>query len=251
MRNVPLSDYDSLPIDVLPVGTDYPPDHLLDRHAHRRAQLLYGATGIMRVETDDGSWTVPTHRAVLIPARTPHEVRMLDVTTWSLYIEPAAVPWWPTTCTVIDVSGLLRELLREANDFSADYDVTSRDGDVIRLVLAELQRVTPLPLSITLPRAEPFRALCRSYLSEPDVTVTTTDWARTALLSTRSFDRQFRRATGTSPAQWRARARLFASLPLLGRTSITDIAGRLGYSSPAAFTAAFTRTFGVPPSSFR
>ncbi|WP_217637559.1 cupin domain-containing protein, partial [Curtobacterium sp. MMLR14_014] len=86
VRNVSVADFDGLPVDVLPIGTDYPPDHLLARHEHRRAQLLYGASGVMLVETDEGSWTVPTDRAVLIPAGVAHEVRMLDVTTWSLYI---------------------------------------------------------------------------------------------------------------------------------------------------------------------
>ncbi|MCC8907848.1 AraC family ligand binding domain-containing protein [Curtobacterium sp. GD1] len=115
MRNVSVADFDGLPVDVLPIGTDYPPDHLLARHEHRRAQLLYGASGVMLVETDEGSWTVPTDRAVLIPAGVAHEVRMLDVTTWSLYVEPDAVPWWPTVCTVVEVGPLLREVLRAAN----------------------------------------------------------------------------------------------------------------------------------------
>ncbi|WP_022883183.1 AraC family ligand binding domain-containing protein [Gryllotalpicola ginsengisoli] len=79
-------------MDVLPVGTDYPPDHLLARHEHRCAQLLYGRSGTMLVATDDGSWTVPVDRAVLIPPGVAHEVRFLDVTTWSLYIEPDAAP---------------------------------------------------------------------------------------------------------------------------------------------------------------
>ena len=250
MRNVLLADYDTLPVEVLPIGTDYPTDHLLPHHSHRRAQLLYGATGIMQVETLDGSWTIPTNRAVLIPAQTSHEVRMLDVTTWSLYIEPSAVPWWPASCTVVEVEPLLRELLREANDFDADYDAAGRDGTVVHLILEELQRVSPLPLSVTLPRAEPFRSLCTEYLARPDVAVTTVDWARASLMSVRTFDRRFRQAAGMSPSSWRTRARLLASLPLLRRMPVTRVAGRLGYSSPASFTAAFTRTFGVPPSSF-
>ncbi|WAA65570.1 AraC family transcriptional regulator [Microbacterium oxydans] len=250
MRNVRLERYDGLPVDVLPIGTDYPPDHLLAHHAHRRAQLLYGATGIMQVETLDGSWTIPTNRAVLIPPQTSHQVRMRDVTTWSLYIEPSAVPWWPASCTVIEVEPLLRELLREANDFDAGYDASGRDGAVVQLILQELQRVTPLPLSVSLPRAEPFRSLCTEYLGRPDVALTNVDWARAAMMSTRNFDRRFREATGMSPSMWRTRARLLASITLLRRMPVAQVAGDLGYASPASFTAAFTRTFGAPPSSF-
>ncbi|MDT0410004.1 MULTISPECIES: AraC family transcriptional regulator [Streptomyces] len=248
MRNVPLDALDHLPVDVLPLGTDYPPDHLLARHTHRRAQLLHGASGVMRLETEEGAWTVPVDRAVCIPPGTPHEVHMRGVTTWSLYIEPDAVPWWPTSCTVIEVGPLLRELLRAANDLGADYDTAGRDGALIGLLLHELRRTAPAPFVVSLPREEPFRALCRAYLAAPDAALTNTDWARAAAMSPRTFDRRFHALTGTSPATWRARARLLAALPLLPAHSVTSVAARLGYSSPAAFTAAFTRAFGAPPS---
>ncbi|MEU6387895.1 helix-turn-helix transcriptional regulator [Streptomyces sp. NPDC046939] len=251
MRNTSVDAYDHLPVDVLPIGTAYPPDHLLRRHTHRRAQLLYGASGTMQVETDEGAWTVPTDRAVMIPPHVAHEVRMVGVTTWSLYIEPDAVPWWPVTCTVIEVGPLLRELLRAANDLDADYDTAGRDGALVRLALHELRRTAPVPFAISLPRDEPFRTLCRAYLAAPDASLTTAEWARAAAMSTRTFDRRFRTLTGTSPATWRARARLLASLPLLPALSVTEVAGRLGYASPAAFTAAFSRAFGAPPSRFR
>ncbi|MEU1985554.1 helix-turn-helix transcriptional regulator [Nocardia sp. NPDC019395] len=250
MRNVSIDALDHLPVDVLPVGTDYPPDFLLARHRHRRAQLLYGASGVMQVVTDDGSWTVPTDRAVLIPPGVGHEVLMLGVTTWSLYIEPDAVPWWPAVCTAVEVGPLLRELLRAANELADDYDVVGRDGRLVRLVLDELQRVAPAPFSISLPREEPFRSLCRDYLARPDLAVTNTTWARAVSMSSRTFDRRFRAVTGTGPAMWRSRARLLASLPLLQAHTVTEVAGALGYASPAAFTAAFTRAFGASPSRF-
>ncbi|WSU38890.1 AraC family transcriptional regulator [Streptomyces gougerotii] len=53
-------------------------------------------------------------------------------------------------------------------------------------------------------------------------------------------------ASYTSPAE----SRLLAAVPLLRTRSVTEVSGRLGYASPAAFTAAFTRTFGTPPSRF-
>lgn len=250
MRNLRLDDVDHLPIDVLPIGTKYPPGHLLPRHTHRRAQLLYGASGVMQVETDDGSWTVPTDRAVLIPPGVAHQVLMDDVATWSLYIEPDAVPWWPSRCMVAEVAPLLRELLRAANGLAPDYDVAGRDGAVVRLALHELRRLTPLALSVSLPHDEPFRSLCRTYLAAPDLAVTNETWAQAASRSSRTFDRQFRAQTGISSAAWRARARLLAGLRLLPASTVTEVSARLGYASPAAFTAAFTRAFGAPPSRF-
>ncbi|MFB8749089.1 helix-turn-helix domain-containing protein [Streptomyces parvulus] len=107
-----------------------------------------------------------------------------------------------------------------------------------------------VPFAISLPSEESFRVLCRAYLTAPDAALTNTDWASSAATSTRTFDRRFRELTGTSPATWRTRARLLASLLLLATESVTMVAGRLGYASPAAFIAAFSRAFGAPPSRF-
>ncbi|MFD8025008.1 AraC family transcriptional regulator [Streptomyces lavendulae] len=251
MRNVPLARVDHLPAEVLPIATDYPPDTLLAWHEHRRAQFLYAATGTMLVETDDGAWTVPGERAVLIPPRTRHRVRMLDTQTSSLYIEPSAAPWWPTACRVVEVPPLLRELLLAAADLDADYPADPRGSAVVALILLETAALSEVPLHVPLPHDQPFSRLCRDYLAHPDLAVTNTDWARTAAMSERVFTRRFRQLTGASPAAWRSRARLLASIPLLRHRTVTEVATLLGYASPAAFSYAFARAFGVPPSSMR
>ncbi|MFD7064734.1 AraC family transcriptional regulator [Streptomyces sp. NPDC059906] len=250
MKNVPLADVDHVDRAVLPIGTDYPPGHVLDWHEHRRAQFLYGATGVMVVDTGEGTWTVPPERAVLIPAGTRHRVRMLGVSTRSLYIEPAAVPWWPGTCTVVDVPPLLRELLLTAVEFEADYSLSGRAGSVADLLLHEIAARAPLPFHVRIPAAADLAALCRAYLAAPDVGISNAVWAARTNMSERAFTRRFRAQTGDSPAVWRGRARLLAAVPLLRTGSVSEVAGRLGYASPAAFTAAFTRTLGIPPSRF-
>ncbi|MGY0021764.1 AraC family transcriptional regulator [Streptomyces sp. YJ-C3] len=250
MKNVPLADVDHVDRAVLPIGTDYPPGHVLDWHEHRRAQFLYGATGVMIVDTAEGTWTVPPERAVLIPAVTRHRVRMLGVSTRSLYIEPAAVPWWPATCTVVDVPPLLRELLLTAVEFEPDYSLSGRTGSIAALLLHEISERTPLPFHVAIPASADLARLCRAYLAAPDAGVTNAAWAASTAMSERAFTRRFRTETGDSPAVWRSRARLLAAVPLLRTTSVTEAGTRLGYASPAAFTAAFTRTFGTPPSRF-
>ncbi|MEU0671470.1 helix-turn-helix transcriptional regulator [Streptomyces sp. NPDC006172] len=250
MRNVSLDAVDHVKRDVLPIGTDYPPGHLLDWHEHRRAQFLYGATGVMVVDTVAGTWTVPPERAVLIPAATQHQVRMLGVSTRSLYIEPDVVPWWPATCTVVDVPPLLRELLLSATEFEADYSLSGREGCIAALLLHEIAARTPLPFHVALPPSTDLAELCREYLAAPDVSITNAVWAGRTARSERAFTRRFRAETGVSPAVWRARARLLAAVPLLRSASVTQVSGRLGYASPAAFTTAFTRAFGLPPSRF-
>lgn len=251
MRNIPVATLEDLPRDVLAIGTDYPDGYAQARHRHRRAQFLYAATGVMEVDTDDGAWTVPTDRGVLIPPGVPHGVRYSGVSTRSLYIEPAAAPWWPSRCTVVDVTPLLRELLLAAVDLEAEYDEAGRDGAIASLLLHEIAALAPLPLHVPLPADPEVRALCRDYLAAPDVAVDNATWAERCGLSERAFTARFRASTGTSPAVWRRRARLLAALPVLRTATVTETAGLLGYATPAAFTAAFTAEFGTPPSRFR
>ncbi|NGE23877.1 AraC family transcriptional regulator, partial [Klebsiella pneumoniae] len=122
MRNIPLKSVDNIARDVIALGTDYLPDTLLEYHAHRRAQFLYPATGLIEVSTADGEWVIPPSCGVWIPEQVAHETRMLNVSTRSLYIEPAAKPRHTVSCEVVSVSPLLRQLLLEAVDIPAEYD---------------------------------------------------------------------------------------------------------------------------------
>lgn len=58
MRNISINQLDDTPRTVVAIGTDYSHGHLLPFHTHRRAQLLYGATGVMQVSTQNGNWVV-------------------------------------------------------------------------------------------------------------------------------------------------------------------------------------------------
>lgn len=252
MRNVALDDVDHLDRAVLAIGTDYPPQHLLRFHRHRRAQFLYGATGIMRVETNDASWTVPSHRAVLIPSNTEHQVLMEDVSTRSLYLEPAAVPWFPTRCQVVDVSPLLQTLLLAAVELPAAYEQRGRDGALIELILHEIQSVTPLPLDLPMPRRDDLRALCRRFASAPSVRELPGQWAAKLGISARTFNRMFRAETGLTFQQWRQRACVLHAIRLLSEgMTVTRTATTLGYDNPPAFTAMFVKHIGKQPKSFR
>jgi AraC-like DNA-binding protein len=65
--------------------------------------------------------------------------------------------------------------------------------------------------------------------------------------------RSFRRETGATPAAYLRERRLQEAHLLLqsGRWSVGEIAQRVGYTNLAAFTVAFGRRFGVPPSEAR
>ncbi|KZM72504.1 helix-turn-helix transcriptional regulator [Nocardia terpenica] len=251
MRNVPISEVEGIDRPVLSIRMDYPPGHLLPAHRHRRAQFLYGATGLMRVETVHGSWTVPPRRAVLIPPGVEHRVLMDEVSTCSLYLEPSAVPWYPDRCRVVAVSPLLRELLIAAVDLPPEYDRHGRDGALVDLILYEIRTLTPLPFDLPLPAHPGLRRRCEEFQSAPTIRSLPAAWAADLGIAPRTFTRLFQRQTGLTFQQWRRRACLLHAVRLLsaGR-GVTQVAAALGYDTPAAFTAMFRTQLGRTPSSF-
>src|SRR5690606_1131005 len=95
-----VSDVDDGPGRLVAHPRECPPDHVIDWHAHKRAQLLYAVSGVMRVATDAGVWIVPPQRAVWIPPGIEHQVQAqgTPLSMRSLYIRPDALAGLPDTC---------------------------------------------------------------------------------------------------------------------------------------------------------
>lgn len=72
-------------------------------------------------------------------------------------------------------------------------------------------------------------------------------------MSRSRFAERFSDLVGDGPMGYLADWRLQQALALLAkpRASVQEIAAKVGYQSPAAFTRAFTQKFGAPPSEFR
>src|SRR5678816_1829780 len=74
------------------LSTTYSSGYVLHPHTHPAHQLLFASSGAMTVTGDRTSWMIPPGRAVLIPAGTPHSIRMWgEVAMRSLYF-PVGTP---------------------------------------------------------------------------------------------------------------------------------------------------------------
>lgn len=234
---------------LLALGTNYINGHVIGAHHHRRHQLLFGAEGTVIVTTSAGSWMIPPHQGVWIPAGTDHAVRMLGkVQMRSLYLEPDAISGMPEDCVVVKIPAFMQGLMREALDLPPDYEEGSRGNALMELLMHELRRLPALPLGLILPRHEALQALCRKFLAAPTPHATIDEWAASLGMSRRAFTRLFRQETGQSFAAWRQQACLHAALPRLAAgEQVTSVALELGYDNPASFTTMFKKLLGVPP----
>jgi AraC-like DNA-binding protein len=249
VRNTQIEYYDETPRPVVAVGNEFPDGHQIAPHRHRRAQLLYGATGVLLVRTEQGAWVVPPERAVWIPAGVRHDVNMMGpVTTNSVYFEAAAVESLPKKCQVLGMSPLMRSLVEAAVDVPTEYEAGSRGALVMALILEELRTLPVLPLSLPQPADARLAQRCRRFLEGPTAHDTIDDWSAALGMSRRAFTRLFKRETSLSFGQWRQQACVFVALPRLAAGEpVTTVALDLGYDSPAAFTSMFKRLLGHPP----
>jgi transcriptional regulator GlxA family with amidase domain len=74
--------------------------------------------------------------------------------------------------------------------------------------------------------------------------------ATQATMSPRTLNRHVRAQTGTTPLQWRHRARLRQAQYLLEHT-IDRIATQVGFGSPTTFRDRFKRLIGTRPHAYR
>ena len=152
---------------------------------------------------------------------------------------------------MVGVSGLLRSILIAAPAIAAQYDEAGRDGALVNLLLHELRGLSPLPLSLPLPRHPRLAEKCRRFIENPSPHDTIDTWSDDVGMSRRTFTRLFKQETGCTFVEWRQKACLMSALPQLAEGhSVTSIALALGYENPASFTAMFKRLLGAAPTEY-
>ena len=221
------------------------------RHAHDWAQLACSFRGAVRLRAGQTTWIVPPTRAVWIPPRVEHEVALIgEVELRTVYVDAGAAPRALTTCDVIDVSGLMRELVEALA--TVDRDSGGPRYDLLtKLLLEEIRSAPALSLDLRLPSDRRLRALCEALLEDPSATLGLEEWAPQVGASPRTLARLFQQELGMSFGQWRQRVRLAHAAALVSEGEpLASVAAKLGYESASAFSAMFKRALGRSPREF-
>jgi AraC-like DNA-binding protein len=235
------------PIRVL--SYDYPTGHRVEPHRHDEHQLLFASAGVMTVQTPEGSWIVPPHRGVWIPARMEHSIRMSgQVSMRTLYIPRALARTLPSSCRVLDVTPLVRELVLAAVARGGLDPSVRADVPLFRLLVDQLRALPTPAFHLPFPRDPRALRVAARLERQPGDPGSARDLARGSGASQRTIERAFRAETGMSFGAWRQQLRLGRALEQLAAgDSVTSVAMDSGYSSPSAFVAAFKATFGRTP----
>ena len=254
------------PLPVTGVAGDYPAGMEVQEHSHECCQLLYAVQGVLEVRARSGRWVVPPTRGVWLCSGVPHSLRMRGaVQVRSLFVDAQAAQGLPVADCVIEVSPLLRELISEVARWPAapqrGQDET-RNRLVVELLLQELRQPPVVPFHLPWPQDARMAAVCRALAEggqavgqggerAENLAATAADWAARLAMGEKTFHRHFLQATGMSFGRWRQRARLLSSMQaLLAGRPIVQVALEAGYESHSAYSLAFRRQFGMPPSAF-
>jgi AraC-like DNA-binding protein len=249
-KQIELHDaYDDAPRPVAAMAKSFADGDHTNVHRHARGQLLHAVSGLMRVETANAAWLVPPARALWMPPSLAHRVTMRShVEMRTLYIDPHAAAALPPAPTLVEVSGLLRELILAALEEPAAYDEAGRGGLVAQLILIELTRIKDRPLDLPMPSDARALRVARALLDRPGLPLDLDQWAERCGASRRTLARLFRHETGLSFAEWRARLRAMEGLARLSAgASVSASANAVGYGSPSAFSAMVRRSLGEAP----
>lgn len=240
---------DDAPRQVAVMASDWLNGAHIPLHIHRRGQLLHAVRGIMRVETAEAAWVIPPARALWLTPELPHTVTMRGhVEIRTVYIDPPACAALPKQPMLVEISGLLRELILALLEEPVAYDESGRGGIVARLILTELTRLRERKLEVPMPRDARVLRVARALLDDSSIDLDLDRWAIEAGASRRTLARLFRSETGLSFAEWRARLRAIDGLARLADgATVAETAASVGYASPSAFSAMIHRMLGSPP----
>ncbi|CAM2176998.1 AraC family transcriptional regulator [Burkholderia latens] len=254
MRNTLLDPYEHIPRSVVVTANDYAAGTTFPEHAHRRGQFAFASRGTLSVSTPHGRWLVPPQRACWVPAGVRHDMTMTGtVTLFNTFVadDAARAAGLPDQCGVYGVSPLLRQLIDDAIDVPAMYDVDGRAGKLMALLVAEIATMPRLSLHAPLPADARLAKICRHLFASPSIAADLDQVATDAGVSRRTFTRLFRAQTGVSFAAWRQQVCMLAAITRLSDGQpVTRVALELGYASASAFTSAFRRILGDTPSRY-
>ncbi|MFI5409759.1 AraC family transcriptional regulator [Kaistia sp. UC242_56] len=222
------------------------------QHQHARGQLFGSNAGLLSLMSETAGFVVPPDYAIWIPPGVPHGARSHGpFAGWTAYIAPSACAGLPDTVLVGALSPFLKQAVLKAANWPEKRELGPPQINLTRVILDEIAALTPMPLSLPLPRDPRARKIARAIADDPAAKMDLAGWGVWAGIAPRTLTRRFIDETGMSFSAWRQRACLIRALERIAAGNpITHVALDVGYDSLSAFIAMFRRELGVTPARY-
>lgn len=217
-------------------------------HSHPTHELLWNERGTSKVTAGARSWTITPVLGLWMPAGITHS-GTATAGTWyrTAHFSIATTGPLSDTPVGVEITPLLRMLLERLSD-----TLRAPSRELTEALILDLLAPSPHELFVHNPALPLLTPIVESVQQRPGDGKTLAQWAEQLGVSTRTITRAFRSETGVGFVRWVATVRAQRAIPLLAQgDDIDDIAAELGYRSASAFAAAFRRTTGFTPSTFR
>ncbi|GLQ06708.1 AraC family transcriptional regulator [Sneathiella chinensis] len=221
-------------------------------HRHEWGQLVYTVRGVVLASTDEGRWLVPPERVLWIPANTDHGIYSnRDVKFLVIHVAAEKCARMPSTCRVLQVNPLLKELIASAENIPRDYTPDTPESRLMEVMFDQVCIARSAPLLLPMPSDQRLRKITNIFMNNPADPRTLAALAQDIGLSERNLARLFKRETGLTFGKWRQQHRLMVAVELLASgQSVTSVALEMGYDSISAFISMFKQMMGVTPSKY-
>ncbi|UDQ98788.1 helix-turn-helix transcriptional regulator [Lentisphaerota bacterium WC36G] len=236
-------------IPVIPLARQVFETCCANPHSHPRGQLIFAESGIMRVFCEKRSWLVPPTQAVWVPPHYEHQVYFQNkVSLLNIFIDESAVSTLPTSCIVIKVSKLLKELIYKAAKIGDNYELNSPEFRLMMVVIDEIAQAEKDELFLPLGSDTRLMKTINALLDNPSSQKSLNDYAKHSGASSRTLLRLFKKETGLSFSDWRKRMKLQKAIEILVQgKSVNEVSCELGYHNSSSFIEMFRKELGLPP----
>jgi len=242
-----------MPYALRAVALTFSDGHTMEPHAHPWGQLIYAATGTMRVLAADALWIVPQGRALWAPPNVVHEIQMRGtVAMRTIYVPPERSEDLPPSCRALEIDALLRELILHIVSQRLLSESDPRHAHLAEVFLDRLASAERVMLHVPMPSDARLAHLSVLLRQETSIDVAVPAIARKVGMSARTLQRLFRDETGMRFVEWRQRLKLIHAIASLSAgASVTEAGAEAGYANTSAFIAAFRLHMGETPKAFK
>lgn len=229
-----------------------PAGHVVEAHQHPFGQLSFATEGVMLARAEDSRYVIPPQHALWCPPYVEHELRSrTGVAFCGFYIDTSLLSVLPSDTCVLEVSPLLRELIREASKLPPLYDETGAQGRLISCMMDQLVTASEVAFELPLPEDQRLAQLATLLLEKPDDQRTLEQWADLIGATSRTLNRLCHKEMGMSFRDWKQRLRMLEAVQQLeAGESVTNVSLALGYNSTSAFISRFRKLLGVTPGEY-